>query len=99
MGDMDGSIETAELMQLGHARRSLGQRGGAGTKEKNDKMMSQLGGGSDGMVREGSFVKHFFGSMEELAEWEFDLMIQQFMATAAEGKSRGNKANVSGASP
>ena len=48
--DGNGTIESSEMMQLGEARRKLGQVSGTWDKAKNDKLMEKLGGGRSGQV-------------------------------------------------
>ena len=48
--DNSGSVESAELMQLGTARRSLNQRGGSWDETKNARLLAQLDSNGDGQI-------------------------------------------------
>merc|ERR1712072_609412 len=50
--DDSGEIESAELMALGTARRSLGQKQGEWTEEKNARLVQNMDASGDGMIDE-----------------------------------------------
>ena len=83
--DLDGSgtIEAAELMELGQARRRLGQKGGEWTEEKNQRLVEKLGGSEDGQVRCVEFVRHFSSTLAHLRLSEFEATIGAFEQAAA----------------
>ena len=81
--DSGGTIGTDELMQLGTARRKLGQKSGTWTKEQNVRMISKMKGGGRGEVTEAEFVKFFDETLGRDRE-DFDANIAQFLNVARE---------------
>jgi len=82
--DRSGSVETAELMKLGQARRELGQKRGAWTAEKNAKMIANMDQGKkDGLVDKEEFVAYFLKSLGSSDDKAFTATIEQFKAVAA----------------
>lgn len=81
--DETGYVEPAELLQLGKARRSLGQKSGKWTEEKNARLIEKMDKSGDGQICESEFVEHFDLALSQDSS-EFDLTIQQFMEVARE---------------
>merc|ERR1712070_869729 len=69
-------------MQLGQARRDLGHKTGVWDKQKNDKLVSQLGGDEKGGVLGYTFVEHFVGVLDSLTDSEFGDTVNQFKQVA-----------------
>ena len=80
--DLSGKIEREELLQLGIARRALGQKNGEWTDEMNDRLIAKLGGGSDGKVACDMFVHYFVSALAKLDADEFAESIRQFKLAA-----------------
>ena len=82
--DLDGSggIERGELMQLGQARRMLGQKEGNWSLSQNERLVASLGGAQDGKVGGASFVAYFERALAGLSAAEFDSTIEQFTEVA-----------------
>ena len=84
--DGGGTMGSEELMELGTARRKLGQKSGTWTKEQNDRMIANMKDGKKGEVKEAEFVKFFEGMLPRDRK-EFDTNIEQFL-NVAEAVSR-----------
>ena len=68
-------------MQLGQARRKLGQKSGEWTEEKNAKLVRKLDTGGDGTISQKEFVSYFAESLPADRK-EFDTVVVQFMEVA-----------------
>lgn len=79
--DGGGTMGSEELMELGTARRKLGQKSGTWTKEQNDRMIANMKDGKKGEVVEAEFVKFFVGMLPRDRK-EFDTNIEQFLNVA-----------------
>ena len=64
--DGSGSIESSELLELGKARRSLGQKSSSWSGAKNLRMMQRMDTDGDGTVCETEFIKHFARMLSEV---------------------------------
>ena len=62
--DQSGFIAPSELLKLGKARRSLGQKGGSWTREKNDALIAKMDLNRDGLISEYEFARHFMSAFE-----------------------------------
>jgi len=80
--DGGGTIGKEELLELGKARRRLGQKQGAWTDAANRRMMRKMGATDDDEVSEANFVTFFNGTLSQDRS-EFDLVMDQFMAVAS----------------
>ena len=80
--DDNSTIESSEMMQLGEARRKLGQVSGTWDKAKNAQLMEKLGGGRSGQVSGEMFVEHFELALRVLKGEDFDRTIKEFRAVA-----------------
>merc|ERR1711957_1147670 len=89
MGDLDGggTIESSELMQLGQARRVLGQKDDEWTEEKNAALVKKLDTDGDGRVSCVEFVEHFERGMPK-AQDEFYALLDEFVTAARECRER-----------
>ena len=87
--DLDGTgeIESTELLQLGQARRALGQKGGEWTEEKNARLVRKIDVNADGTVRGAEFCEFFEKSLTS-DEMEFEDTVKQFMGVAAVCRER-----------
>eukprot|EP00656_Telonema_subtile_P041217 TRINITY_DN4634_c0_g1_i2.p1 TRINITY_DN4634_c0_g1~~TRINITY_DN4634_c0_g1_i2.p1 ORF type:complete len:476 (+),score=126.26 TRINITY_DN4634_c0_g1_i2:391-1818(+) len=87
--DLDdcGVIEAAELMQLGKARRALGQKQSDWTEEKNAKLVRKMDANGDGEIDVSEFVHHFGASLPKDSQ-EFAAVIDQFMEVAKACRAR-----------
>jgi len=81
--DGGGSIDSTELMQLGEARRELGQKDDEWTEERNAKLVESLDSDGDGRVSCTEFVEHFERGMPK-AQDEFGAVVEEFLAAARE---------------
>ena len=81
--DMDGSgtIEAAELFELGKARRKLGQKQGEWTQEMNRKMVQRIDRDGDGLIN-GTEFSTFFEKALPKDPYTFDKTIADFLAVA-----------------
>ena len=79
--DHSGSIEVNELLALGKARRSSGQRKGDWSAEQNQKLVKKLDSNYDGHVSEQEFVNHFNQALPRDIE-QFDAVIHDFLEVA-----------------
>ena len=94
--DLDGSggIERGELMQLGQARRMLGQKEGCWSWSQNERLVASLGGAQDGKVGGASFVEYFERVLAGLSAAEFDSTIKQFTEVAVSCHQAGQSPNA-----
>jgi len=79
--DNGGSIDSSELLELGKARRSLGQKASTWTEEKNARLVRKIDSNRDGDISESEFVNFFEDALTKDAN-EFEATILQFMAVA-----------------
>jgi hypothetical protein len=79
--DGSGSIDASELMQLGKARRSLGQKTGAWTNDRNACLVHKMDANKDGVISGPEFAKHFDVALPK-DQNEFDMIITQFLEVA-----------------
>jgi len=79
--DGGGDVGAEEMLELGQARRKLGQKSGEWTEEKNMKMMKEMGMDDAGNVSMENFVD-FFVTKLQMSDREFDKNMDQFMACA-----------------
>ena len=95
--DLDGSgvIEAEELLALGKARRSLGQKQGEWTEEKNARLVKRMDANGDGEIQMSEFVHHFEDALPRARE-EFDLVLEQFMEVAQACRARKQQRTASG---
>ena len=95
--DMDDSdsIGREELLQLGRARRELGQKGGEWTEEKNDALLLSLDTDGSGDVSRLEFLRAFDASLPKERE-PFDATIEQFLR-AAKVCNRGKRESAAAA--
>jgi len=77
----DGHISNSELMKLGEARRSTGQKQGTWTEEMNRKLVLKMDEDGDGCINEAEFVYGFNSSLPKRME-EFQLTVRQFLDVA-----------------
>merc|ERR1711865_1268040 len=84
--DKSGYIEAPELMLLGIARRTLGQKVGKWTKEMNQRMVANLDTNGDGKIGPKEFAKYFERILPENAT-EFAKTMREFLAVAADIKA------------
>ena len=77
--DGSGSVEATELMQLGKARRSLGQKTGAWTNDKNARLVNKMDANKDGVISGPEFTKHFDVALPK-DQNEFDMIITRAKA-------------------
>ena len=87
--DVDGSgyIEAQELLELGRARRLLGQKERLWTIGKNEKLVRQLDTHGSGKVSKDEFVRGFFTSLEGTQE-EIDKLGCEFKQVGTFVKKR-----------
>ena len=87
--DLDGTgeIESTELLQLGQARRALGQKGGEWTEEKNARLVRKIDVNADGTVRGAEFCEFFEKSLTS-DEMEFEDTVKQFMTVASSCRTK-----------
>jgi len=90
--DLDGSgaIGSDELQKLGTARRTLGQKKGEWTPEQNARLVAKMDQDGDGGIDKQEFVNYFAEALPK-AQFDFDTVVDQFMAVAKE-VSRGKRA-------
>ena len=85
--DGTGKIEPDELLEIGKARRSLGQSAGKWTEEKNDHLVNKIDANHDGIISASEFSEHFEQALPKEAK-EFDVIISQFMEVAKAVRAR-----------
>jgi len=88
----DGTIGGDELLQLGQARRRLGQKQGEWTAEMNRRMLARMDSDGDGRIVINEFVT-FFDDLLPRDMHEFDNNIKQFMDVAASVRLTASQAN------
>ena len=76
--DNSGEILTEELLELGKARRKLGQKSGEWTEEKNAKLVKKIDVNGDGVITMSEFTD-FFAEALPRNRGEFAEIVQQFM--------------------
>ena len=76
--DNSGEILTEELLELGKARRKLGQKSGEWTEEKNAKLVKKIDVNGDGVIAMSEFTD-FFAEALPRNRGEFAEIVQQFM--------------------
>ena len=81
--DLDGSqqIEMKELLELGKARRSLGQKSSEWTEEKNGRLLKKMDVDGDGNISAKEFSEYFEVALSR-DQTEFEETIAQFTAVA-----------------
>ena len=79
--DNDGVIHISELLDLGKARRKLGQKEGMWTEDKNQRFLKRLDQNQDGVISMAEFVLHFEEALPH-EEADFLAVISQFMECA-----------------
>ena len=85
--DNSGQIEKKELLQLGKARRKLGQKTSVWSEAKNAKLVNKMDVDRNGTVSEQEFTRHFTESLPKDKK-KFDEAIAQFMEVAREYRVR-----------
>jgi len=84
-GDRSGFVEAKELMQIGKARRELGQRDVPWTEKKTAALFEKIDADKDGKVDMGEFTAHFSASLPADREG-FEAIFREFMFSAAYSK-------------
>ena len=79
--DRSGHIEAAELLELGKARQTLGQKSREWTEEKNARLVNKMDTNSDGKIAGCEFAEYFEGALPQ-QEDEFEATVVDFMAVA-----------------
>ena len=79
--DSSGTIEVAELNELGKMRQELGQKSRNWTEERNSKLLSQMDVDDDGMLNGDEFARHFDRKLPDDKQ-EFLQIIADFMEVA-----------------
>jgi tellurite resistance protein len=79
--DRGGYVEAQELMVLGKARRTLGQKSGEWNEEKNTKLIKRMDTNGDGQISENEFIE-FFSNALPLLPFEFETTVSQFLKVA-----------------
>ena len=87
--DLDGNGEVGadEMLELGQARRRLGQKSGKWTQEMNQNMLNRMGADRHRNVTMESFVSYFEEKLGTDEAW-FKMEIAQFMQCAQEQRQR-----------
>ena len=85
--DGTGKIEPDEILEIGKARRSLGQSAGKWTEEKNDRLVNKIDADHDGIISASEFSEHFEQALPKEAK-EFDVIMSQFMEVAKAVRAR-----------
>ena len=78
-----GKIESSELMEIGEARRALGQVDTLWDLASNDHLVTQLSGDTNGSVQGDNFVRFFISELHKLKSEDFDAAVEQFSSAAA----------------
>merc|ERR1711865_638863 len=76
-----GTVEAAELMQLGIARQRLGQKDRLWTEAKNSALVRRMDSNQNGLIESEEFCKHFDNA---LPREDFDNVIAEFKEVAVE---------------
>ena len=79
--DSSGYIEPSELMVLGTARQSMGQKARVWTEEKNLNLVRRMDKNGDGQIEKEEFIGHFEKALPR-GQVEFERVIAQFMEAA-----------------
>jgi len=79
--DDNGNISSTELLKLGQARRSTGQKAGVWTDEQNRNLIAKMDANGDGVIDQSEFVRHFSSSLPKETQG-FQTIVQQFMDIA-----------------
>jgi len=95
--DNDGLVEKWELLLLGKARRTLGQKHGQWTEETNKRCVDRMDTDHDGNVDVNEFVLHFSKQLSQDRE-EFLATVDDFMAVARECRAK-NQSQTKPSSP
>merc|ERR1719272_1258361 len=85
--DQSGMIESLELLELGKARRSLGQKENSWTEDKNTRLVRRMDENHDGVISASEFSDCFEQALP-MDMKEFDAVIVQFMAVARACRKR-----------
>jgi len=96
--DNTKSLESSELLELGRARRSMGQKKGEWTEEMNARLVKKMDLNLDGKVDEFEFAKHFEQALPR-GEGKFNTIIRQFTEVANACKERKEKAKARSQTP
>jgi len=81
-GNGNGVVDVSELMLLGRMRRTLGQKHGTWTAEKNERLLRALDPHATGAVGAQRFIEYFNAKLP-VDEIEFMKSTKQFMQVAA----------------
>jgi len=81
--DGEGTVDTAELLKLGKARRSLGQKSGEWNEEKNARLVRRMDSNRDGTIQEDEFASFFNASLPQDLD-DFSAIMKQFHQVALE---------------
>ena len=92
--DCSGFIETTELLKLGKARRSLGQKSGEWTEEKNARLVQKMDANGDGVISAAEFSEYFEGALTK-QQAGFDAIIEQFLVVANDCRNAKQRGGVS----
>ena len=76
-----GTVETAELMQLGIARQRLGHKDRLWTEAKNSALVRRMDLNQNGLIDSEEFCKHFDNALPQEG---FDSVIAEFEEVAVE---------------
>jgi len=79
--DESGQVGFEEMLALGQARRSLGQKKGDWTREMNQRMMERMNADDEGMISLRNFAD-FFEAALPIDETIFQETIKQFQSCA-----------------
>ena len=63
--DSSGSIDASELLLLGKARRSLGQKSGAWSETQNAQLLKRIDTDGSGLVSQSEFSSYFEHSLRK----------------------------------
>ena len=100
--DNSGFVEPQELLQLGKARRSAGQKVGDWTEEENSRLVKKMDAKGDGKIRKAEFVEYFEFALPRSSS-NFDAIMVQFQdaaracRTAAPAKTKSRHSSESAA--
>ena len=86
--DEGGWIESAELMELGVARRLAGQKQSSWTLEKNEKMMKKMDEDRNGIVDCEEFIQYMMSKLRTEEPASFDATMEQFHEAAMVARAR-----------